>query len=368
MMRFVDALAARYGEVGSAEELALWSQLVTYEGQRAMFEAYTRNKYTATGVIQWMLNNSWPSLIWHLFDWYLRPGGGYFGTQKACEPLHVMYSYDDRTVVVTNQWSRGFLGLSVRVRVREVTASGVVLPAVVPEQIVRDIYVEPDGKAVVMTLSPPAHAVRIIDLLLTDEDGHEISRNMYWIPKQPDVVDYEKANWLNAPTAKHADLSALRRLPITSLTVSADRSALDGVRVSLTNPSDRLAFFVELRLVDASGADVLPVLWSDNYVSLLPGTELSVRATAHRALPQDLHLELRGLNVPPQRVPLPQDVAAEPPEERQADGIPALPLDAKDGPAPVINVAQRESLVVSIVNEAIPLISQLWFLRQLELG
>ena len=33
----------------------------TYEGVRAMYEAYSRNKYTSTGVIQWMLNNAWPS-------------------------------------------------------------------------------------------------------------------------------------------------------------------------------------------------------------------------------------------------------------------------------------------------------------------
>ena len=365
VMRFVDALVARYGEVSSALDLALWSQLVTYEGQRAMFEAYTRNKYGATGVIQWMLNNSWPSMIWHLFDWYLRPGGGYFGTQKACEPLHVMYSYDDRTVVVTNQWSRAFRGLSVRVRVAELDTAGVVQSAIVPEQIVHGVVVEPDDKVVVVTLSPPEHAVRIIDLLLIDDGGREVSRNLYWIPKERDIVDYEKANWLNAPTAKHADLRALRRLPLTSLTARAERAS-DGIRVSLTNISDRLAFFVELRLVDASGADVLPILWTDNYVSLLPGDVLSLRATAHRALPPDLHLELRGLNVQPLTVLIMQDIAAEP-EERQADGI-SMPLDALDGPASVIGREQKERLVTSIVDEALPLISQLRYLRALELG
>ena len=49
-------------------------------------------KYTATGIIQWMLNNAWPSLIWHLYDYYLQPAGGYFGTKKACEAVHVQYS------------------------------------------------------------------------------------------------------------------------------------------------------------------------------------------------------------------------------------------------------------------------------------
>ena len=57
-----------------------------------MFEAYSRNKYASTGVIQWMLNNAWPSLIWHLYDYFLMPAGGYFGTKKACEPVHAQYS------------------------------------------------------------------------------------------------------------------------------------------------------------------------------------------------------------------------------------------------------------------------------------
>ena len=44
-----------------AADYARKAQALTYEGERAMFEAYARNKYTSTGVIQWMLNNAWPS-------------------------------------------------------------------------------------------------------------------------------------------------------------------------------------------------------------------------------------------------------------------------------------------------------------------
>ena len=64
-----------------------------------------------------MLNNAWPSMIWHLYDYYLRPGGGYYGTKKACEPLHVQYSYDDRSVAVVNDRRRPFTGLKVKARV-----------------------------------------------------------------------------------------------------------------------------------------------------------------------------------------------------------------------------------------------------------
>src|SRR6185312_6433247 len=89
------------------------SQLQSYEGIRAMFEAYSRNKYTSGGVIQWMLSNAWPSLIWHLYDYYLRPAGGYFGTKKACEAVHVQYSYDDRSIVLVNDTQIAGHGLRV---------------------------------------------------------------------------------------------------------------------------------------------------------------------------------------------------------------------------------------------------------------
>ena len=70
---FTDALNARLGTATGVEDYARKSQLMAYEGQRAMFEAYARNKYASTGVIQWMMNNAWPSMIWHLYDYFLAP-------------------------------------------------------------------------------------------------------------------------------------------------------------------------------------------------------------------------------------------------------------------------------------------------------
>ena len=90
---FDEAMSAIYGPPASFDDYERKAQAMTYDAERAMFEAYSRNKYGSTGVIQWMLNNAWPSLIWHLYDYYLQPGGGYFGAKKACGPVHVQYSY-----------------------------------------------------------------------------------------------------------------------------------------------------------------------------------------------------------------------------------------------------------------------------------
>jgi hypothetical protein len=106
MDRYNEAMEKTYGKPVGLEDYIRKSQAMAYDGERAMFEAYARNKYTSTGVVQWMINNAWPSMIWHLYDYFLRPGGGYFGTKKACEPLHVQYSYDDRSVVLINSTYR----------------------------------------------------------------------------------------------------------------------------------------------------------------------------------------------------------------------------------------------------------------------
>ena len=100
------------------------SQMMTYEGVRAMYEAYGRDKYRATGVVQWMLNNAWPSVIWHLYDYYLRPGGGYFGAKVAMEPLHPMYGYNDRSISVVSSQYQDAKGLKLTAKVYDVGHEG----------------------------------------------------------------------------------------------------------------------------------------------------------------------------------------------------------------------------------------------------
>ncbi len=120
---FTDGLTKRYGAANSLDDYERKAQAMTYDGQRAMFEAYGRNKYTSTGVIQWMLNNGWPSLIWHLYDYYLVPAGGYFGTKKAMEPVHVQYSYDDNSVAVVNSTYEALKGTKVSAKIYNIDAT-----------------------------------------------------------------------------------------------------------------------------------------------------------------------------------------------------------------------------------------------------
>ena len=286
---FTAALDARYGRSSSVEEYARKAQVMAYEGHRAMFEAFGRNKYTSTGVIQWMLNNAWPSMIWHLYDWYLRPGGSYFGAKKANEPLHIQYSYDDASVVVVNSFYQAFPGMKARAWVYNLDMT---------EKLAKDaaLDVAPDSSTRVLTIPPidGLSSTYFVRLALEDGSGKTVSTNFYWLSTRPDELDWDRSTWYYTPTKTYADYSVLNNLPPVELKYSAvsEVKGDDGItRVTVENPSHSLAFAVHLKVKTVmhdeedvrSEVEILPVLWEDNYFPLMPGEKRTVTATYHVA-------------------------------------------------------------------------------------
>ena len=274
---FANAQDVRYGPSTSVEEFARKAQVMTYESHRAMFEAFGRNKYESTGVIQWMLNNAWPSVIWHLYDWYLRPGGSYFGTKKACEPLHVQYSYDDASVVVVNSTYQAMPGLKVQAKVLNLDMT---------EKFSKSakIDIAEDSSTRVFTI-PTIEGLSnayFLRLDLSDASGRPLSSNLYWLSTKKEELDWDRSSWYHTPTKVFADLTSLQSLPNVELQVSNTYETKNGegvVHVTVANSSKTIAFFVRLKADKPNGEEILPVLWQDNYFSLLPGEKRVISAS-----------------------------------------------------------------------------------------
>jgi exo-1,4-beta-D-glucosaminidase len=277
---FADALNARYGKAVSVEDFTYKSQLMTYEGVRAMYEAYSRNKYTSTGVIQWMLNNAWPSMIWHLYDYYLRPGGGYFGAKKAMQALDPIYGYDDRAVRLVNSQYVDAKGLKLTARVFNLDGT-----QKFSKEVSLDAAADSTAKVLDLPRIDGLSPTYFLDLRVTDSGGRLVGSNFYWLSTKPETLDWAKSNWYTTPTASYADYTSLAQLPKVKLNVSTgserDGDSEDAVtRVTVENPSKSVAFFVRLKLDRGKGGEeILPVVWQDNYISLLPGEKREIRAT-----------------------------------------------------------------------------------------
>jgi exo-1,4-beta-D-glucosaminidase len=303
------AMDAIYGAPTGLDDYITKSQAMAYDGERAMFEAYSRNKYRSTGVIQWMLNNAWPSVVWHLYDYYLQPAGGYFGTKKACESLHVQYSYDDRGVVVVNSLYHDFKELSVTVALYDFD-----LQQKFFQKAKLDVPADSVQQVLVIPALSPSPKISFVKLTLQDKGGEVLSSNFYWLPSKPSSYDWdlgrtnEHAYYTSVST--YEDLTMLNHLPRVRLEASAieehDEQG-DTVRVELHNPSHDLAFQVRLGIrAEKREDEILPVLWQDNYLSLMPGESRVVIAqyTAPHKLEGDPQLEVNGWNVDALTIPL----------------------------------------------------------------
>ena len=268
------ALNARFGEAKSLEDYVKKSQMQAYEGKRAMFEAYARNKYTSTGVIQWMMNNAWPGVYWNLYDYFLRTGGSYYGTKKACEPLHIQYSYDDRSIAVVSSYLEEIKGLKASVSVLNFDLS-----EKYKEEATFDIG--PDGVKKVLTI-PDLEDLSVtyfVRLELRDSRGNLRSTNFYWLSTTKEVFDWGKSYFWATPMTSFPDFTALQTLPEVKLDVSS-KIENNLARITISNPTGDLALGINVRLTSGEGGkEIIPVLYEDNYFTLLPGESREISAT-----------------------------------------------------------------------------------------
>jgi len=296
------ALSAEYGPPADLDDYNRKSQAMAYDGERAMFEAYSRNKYTSTGVIQWMLNNAWPSLIWHLYDYNLEPAGGYFGTKKANEPVHILYSYDDRSIAVVNSTYKPVSGMKASVRVADFN-----LKELFSQE--KTVDVDADGLHKVLQIpeipSDFKPTVYFVRLNLKDAAGKLLSSNFYWLSTKKPEFDWDKTSLVHTPVTSHQDMTRLLTLPRMHLKATAHlHPAKDGesVQIYLKNTSAALAFQVRLAVEAGKPAEeILPVLWEDNYLSLLPGEERTVEARfpGKHSIGSHPTLSITGWNIEP---------------------------------------------------------------------
>ena len=306
---FDTALATRYGAPRSLADYVAKSQLENYDNVRAQFEAFNAHTAAAnpsTGVIYWMLNNAWPSLHWHLYDYFLNPAGAYFGAREANEPVHIQYSYDTRAIMLVNHTLIREHGLQATIRVRNVDGG-------VPyERRLKDIELGGNGTRQLTTLPEPTGLSRtyFIELELASAKGKPLSRNVYWLSTQRDELDWVHSNWYLTPVTQYADLTALQSLPAATSDVRAKlrhQGQEEIATVTLTAPpsSSAVALFQHVSIKRSKdGEPVLPILWSDNDVTLWPGESLTLTARFVMPTAAQPVVEVSGWNVPTRSVPL----------------------------------------------------------------
>ncbi|MFC8515375.1 discoidin domain-containing protein [Streptomyces sp. NPDC057257] len=278
--------AAIESQLGPATDLADFcrkAQFVNYENHRAMFEAWNANLWEdASGLMLWMSHPAWYSTVWQTYDYDFDVNGAYYGARKASEPVHVQAGATDGRVIAVNHTPRAIEGATVSARCYDLTGR-----QLAPEQR-KKVDIAPSATTSAFTVDraglPDFHLLRVG---LTDAGGELLSENTYWRYQEPD------------------DMRVLNGMASTRVSVEVTGTNRSGPRHGLTtrlrNRGSSVAAMVRVSLRDArTGRRVLPALYSDNYLWLLPGESgpLSVSWPADVPGAARPRLQVEGYNVP----------------------------------------------------------------------
>jgi len=142
-------------------------------------------------------------MIWHLYDYYLRPAGGYFGAKRALEPLHPVYGYDDHSVWVVSSQYEDAKGLKLITKVYNLDMTEKFSQEFIAGRGRRQHSQSADASR------PRRCECGLLRVLrLEDGTGKLVGSNFYWLSSKPETLDWEKSNWYMTPTASFADYSA----------------------------------------------------------------------------------------------------------------------------------------------------------------
>ncbi|MGC2161014.1 MAG: sugar-binding domain-containing protein [Silvibacterium sp.] len=257
-------IADRYGKIANLADFVRKSQLANYEAFRAMYEGRNAKLFhPTTGVITWMSNPAQPSFVWQLYHHDLEPNSALFAVKKAAEPVHIQLNESDGDIQVINNLATPLLNARAHITIYNLDGS-------VQYQHDFDVSAPASEATNLGRVEWPASlsAVHFVRLELRDTAGQLLSDNFYWhaLPEHPD------------------DLKALGTLPTVTLDAKITRNDTDGksfLSVTLHNPGSQIALMAHLQLRrKVSGERVLPVYYSDNYVSLAPDESRTITIEA----------------------------------------------------------------------------------------
>ncbi len=245
---FNQMIETGFGKSDNAKKFTELAQWVNYNGYRGMFEG--RSLYRQ-GLLLWMSHPAWPSMVWQTYDYYLEPAAAYFACKKASEPIHIQWNPVFDNIEVVNYNARNRVGLTAKAQIINMDGS-------VQWEKERALDCKEDSTAICFKLEFPKSLSSVHFVKLSLKQGDKtISENFYW----RGLID--------------GNYQALSDLPVVKLqnNTKTEKSGNNWIlTTTLNNTTKTPALMIRLKVVGKNkGERMLPVFYSDNYISLMPG-------------------------------------------------------------------------------------------------
>ncbi len=215
-----------------------------------MFESWNSKMWKkASGILLWMSHPAWPSLVWQAYSWDYETFGSFFGSKKACEPLHIQMNLPDNKVVVINTTLKNYTQLSATQELFDLKGKKLYYKNIKTK-------VSANQLTNCFTAELPSGMPAVYLLRLTLSEGSKVlSQNEYWKSNQ-----------------EGGRFDEFNDLPGILLTAKVVKQQNDMVIFVVSNAAKSPAIGLKFNLRDPkSGKIILPANFSDGYFTLLPG-------------------------------------------------------------------------------------------------
>src|SRR5436305_7352742 len=172
-----------------------------------------------------MLNNHWPSFFGHLFDYYFKQGGGYFGAKKGLQPVSVVWDYyatgDGSTahIFAVNQKEEPLRHVNITVRFYSLDGAQKHIAEA------KDVTVAPNSSVDALTIQRIAglSSVYFVRAQMTDAAGKVLAENVYWASiVADDLGPASNDSQFETKWVQLANMSALNSMPAAKLSVTGN--------------------------------------------------------------------------------------------------------------------------------------------------
>jgi mannosylglycoprotein endo-beta-mannosidase len=249
----------KYGKPKDVKEFAEKAQLVNYDQYRALMEGFSSHMWDwYTGTIIWKTQNPWTAMRGQMYDYYLDPNACLYGLHSGSAPVHVMYNPVDSAVSLINNTFVNLKQVTATVKLYSIAGKATPVTTLIKDLAPSDVMPLLSIKKEIAAAATDRGA--FLALRLTDKNKKVISDNIYWLAD------------------KNGEYSGLNEIAASKLNITAKRIAKGKIAVTLTNSQQApVAFFNRVSLINpATKERLLPVFYSDNYVSVLPGEQKTV--------------------------------------------------------------------------------------------
>lgn len=250
----------QYGEPEDIKDFAFKAQLVNYNQYRGLIEGFSSHMWEwYTGVILWKTQNPWTSMRGQMYDYYLDQNAGLYGLNHGSEPLHILLDHTKNQVMIANNTFKTIHDLMIQVNAFDMEGK----KTLIYQEIVSIIPTTSKRYGSIGRRLTELQKEQGVFLQMNLFDHHQklVSENFYWLPNE------------------NGEYSGIQKMDNVQLNVKANKIDNNTIEVKLFNPSidNPVSFFNRVSIVnEKTGLRELPVFYSDNYVSIIPGEEKSI--------------------------------------------------------------------------------------------